>query len=162
MASLKGTARRLQLLFLAGFASLGAGLYLYATYIGPVRDMVEAQGEITGVKRETVKRGDQWVTQFAPIIRFTAEDGRLVEAAPAATAAEPAKAGTKLAIRYDPKDPGRIALSRNYAVSPAVPALFGAFGVILLIAGTYVMSRLRKQARIPARPRGPLPPRGKR
>jgi len=146
MASFRRTARTLQAIFVLGFLSLGGGLYFYATYLAPYRDMIPAQGEVIGIKRDTVKRGDKWQTEFAPILRFTAADGRVVQTAPKAGPGEPPKTGDRLDLRYDPADPARIVVG-GPGVSPAVPAAFGALGVILLMGGTFVMSRLRKRAR---------------
>jgi hypothetical protein len=86
---------------------------------------------------------------FHPVVRFRTAAGRtvttqtLVGANPA-----PAKAGDRLAVRYDPADPRRVDLATGAATSAAFGWLFVALGVgmaagaLLLLAGVLALARL--------------------
>lgn len=109
---------------------------------------VEAEGYVVSF--------DEWVTtddddngsrtSYAPVVKFTAEDGKEYTSTYSHYQSTPICAeGVKINILYDPDDPSKIALPDFEKNKPLRDLLFMLPGIILLIAG---LSMLKKAKRL--------------
>ena len=103
-----------------------------------VRESVQGFGEVVGLRRHRGK-----AVTYAPVIRFTAPGGRVVEFTESTASSPPQFApGERVRSLYRREDPtkARVAATSNLYL-PAM--VFGAIGATLLLAGVLIAAFAR-------------------
>jgi hypothetical protein len=121
-----------------GVVCLGAGLIPARRARELLKIGAQAQGTVVDVKES---RGDYYApgTTYAPVVRFTAVDGRTVEFTSAVGTSHSPDIGSAVPVRYRPGDPEQAEIDR--ASMWMLPAAFGlAGGLGLLVAAAIVYS----------------------
>ncbi|HEX4977802.1 MAG TPA: DUF3592 domain-containing protein [Nocardioides sp.] len=120
-----------------------------------VRRSVTATAEVTDVVAVDVNRMDgDFQRVWHPVVRFALPDGQVVEArAMYGSSPQPTRAGRREVVRYDPADPGRVALAQGLASPGRLGSLQVILGVGLIGVGlmtVMVWAFLALVLRVPA------------
>lgn len=126
-------ARIAVILVLSVSLALLAGAFLaWRAAAEDVARSVATEGVVVGLR---TSRSSDGGTTYAPILRFTAADGRTVEASPTLTTSWRPATGDRWGVRYDPADPSRV-WADTVLGTWFLPMLLGGIGGVgLIVAG---------------------------